>query len=105
MSFLTDAAAIVNASGKWCKGANARTASGKWCSPLSPNAVAWDVYGALIKAKANNAAYHVSDFDAAYAHLKAKIPVVHTGAGALKNNDIEHYNDTLAFGSIAGLFT
>lgn len=105
MSLLTDAQGIFSGASLWCKGANARDSTGKWCSPLSPNAVAWDIYGALIKAKAGNAAYHDSDFDTAYAHLRGKIPAAFTGAGALKNTDIEHYNDTLVFGSISGLFT
>jgi len=105
MSFLTDAAAIVGSSGAWCKGANARDASGKWCSPLSPNAVAWDVYGALMKAWHSNVAYHDSDFQTALAYVRAKIPAAFTGGGARKNTDIEAYNDTLAFGSVAGLFS
>ena len=103
MSLLTDAAAIVASSSAWCKGANARDASGKWCSPLNPHAVAWDVYGALVKATVAGS-YHDSDFDAAYAHLKSKIPTAFPTAHQ-HNTDIEFYNDSLVFSNVAGLFS
>lgn len=102
MTLLTDAAAIVNTSGKWCKKANAKTSTGKWCSPLSPNAVAWDIYGALWKAF-KTGAYVDTDFHAAYAHVRAKIPVNFPNTHQ-HNADIEMYNDSLAFGSVAGIF-
>lgn len=44
------ALAIFTGPASWCKGANARDSNGLPCPILSPDAVAWDLYGAIYKA-------------------------------------------------------
>jgi hypothetical protein len=99
-TLLSAAAAILGSSGTWCKGANARDANGVWCPIGSSRAVSWDLYGALKRSQAQGS-YSVADFDSAFAHLRAKVPV----GFHHDNRDIEYYNDSLTFGDLAALFT
>lgn len=99
-TLLTDAAALVDTSAAWCVGANARNAEGIWVPAGHSTAVAWDIYGSLMKAQAEGS-YSVADFQEAYAHTRGKIPS-DFGDG---NQDIEYYNDSLEFGDVAAIFS
>jgi len=97
---LTAAAALVSTEAAWCQKANARDTNGVWCPPDNENAVAWDIYGALLKSKIEGS-FSVSDFQGAYEHVRSKIPAdFHQG-----NQDIEYYNDTIAFSDVAAIFS
>ncbi len=76
----------------WCKGAVARTASGLPCAPRSPNAVSWDLTGALIKAfegETDYTAYHtVLD------ELTQGIPP------EFKSRDLDAWQDTVDWGDL-----
>jgi hypothetical protein len=99
-TLLSAAAAILGSSSAWCKGANARDVNGVWCPIGSPKAVSWDLYGALRRSQAQGS-YSMTDFDSAFSHIQKKIPSTFHHS----NRDIEFYNDSLAFGSIAALFS
>lgn len=97
---LAAAGALLGSSSDWCVGANARDADGVWCPVGSERAVAFDLYGSLLKAFLEGS-FVVSDFDGAYAHIQGKIPAdFHS-----RNTDIDFYNDSLEFGDVAALFS
>lgn len=83
-------------SGGWCKGACARDENGKPCSPLSPNAVQWDLYGRMIYlAFTENTDF--TALHAAHGIFQGALP------GGTKSKDIELFNDGIA--DEAGLMT
>lgn len=84
---------------KWCKGANARNAAGVYCGAGSPNAVAFDIYGALQKAAFEAGATTFTDMNEAYNMLRDAIPADY------KNRDIESWNDDATFADVKELLT
>ena len=92
------ALALLGGSGAdWSEGATARDAVGNPCAPLSPNAVSWDIMGALIAANEGNSNY--TNYNLVYKHLQGNIP------SEFKNRDIESYNDSgLAWGDVSMIF-
>lgn len=96
-SLLTAAKAIVSSAGTWTKGANARDADDNPVPILSPDATKWDIFGALAKARVDEDET-LANFHGAYAVIRGNIP------GARKNQDIESYNDDIAFGAVAAMF-
>lgn len=81
----------------WCKGANARDAAGVYCGAGSPNAVAFDIYGALQKAVFDAGAANYKDMNEAYHMLRSAIPA------GYKNQDIESWNDDATFADVQAL--
>lgn len=96
-SLLSAAAALIATETAWSKGANARDADGNYCPILSPNAESWDLFGALVKARADeNETLDI--FHSAYSVIRKNIP------SDRKNQDIESYNDEMDFGDVAAMF-
>lgn len=79
----------------WTKGANARTAAGKPCSALSPDAVSFDIYGALLKAVSDSGQTNHAILQKVYTCLRDNIP------SDYKNRDVESWNDDVEWAEIS----
>lgn len=78
---------LLNGGNAWCKGAGARDANGLPCPPRSPNAVEWDLTGAIIKAfegETDYTSYHV-----VLKELADNIPT------SFKSRDLDAWNDSI----------
>lgn len=98
---LKAAALVLLATGSgWTKGANARLANGLPCSPGHPDAVTFDIQGALLRAQYNSSEPNYGSLNSVYNTLRGKIP------GGSKNSDIESYNDdsNVLWAQIASIF-
>lgn len=95
---LTATQAVLGTESEWCKGAGARKVSGLPCAPLNPDAVSWDIWGALVKASVDIGA-SLETRNLVYKYLRDNIP------SDYKNRDIESYNDAIEFADLAGLFS
>ena len=93
--FLTAIIALLNSGTAWCKGANARDADGLPCAPRSPNAVSWDLTGALIKLSEGQSNY--TSFNETLSILTTRVPAT------FKSRDIEAWNDTATWTSVLAL--
>ncbi len=82
----------------WTKGANARLADNSPCSPLHPDALVFDMMGALIRAQFESDEPDFSSFHAVYNELRSNIPVDY------KNEDIESFNDDALWADVEALF-
>lgn len=85
--------ALLDGGSAWCKNANAVDGSGNRISPLHPDAVSWDLMGAIIKAfegETDYTSYHlvIKDFTDA-------IPL------SFKSRDIEAWNDDADWSDIS----
>lgn len=76
----------------WCQGANARDSAGVFCPIGSPDAVSWDIYGAMVKSMEPG---DQASFSELYADLSSSIP------GSFKSRDIEAWNDEANWGDVA----
>ena len=94
---ITQVKTILATEAKWCKGANARDAAGIYCGAGNPNAVAFDIYGALQKASLEADAPNYRDMNEAYILLRDAIPATY------KNRDIESWNDDATFADVQAL--
>jgi len=79
------ALAIFTGSSVWCQGANARAANGDPCPILSPDAVAWDLYGAIYKAARAGGNTNYTDLHGLMADLSDGL--------VFKSRDLEAWND------------
>lgn len=91
---------ILAGGASWTQGALARKADGLPCSPFHPDAVEWDMMGALIKAQLESDEPNYASYQLVYASLRDALP-----AGT-RNKDIESYNDDadVAWSDINALF-
>ena len=90
---------ILDGGNAWTSGANARDENAVYCSILSERAVAWDIYGALVKVTFNQESYagrHVMISEMAKA-----IPQT----SDFKSRDIERYNDLLDWAGVESFLT
>lgn len=81
------ALAIFTGAASWCQGANARDAGGKPCPILSPDAVAWDLYGACYKAARAGGNTNYTDLHGLLSEVTGDI------TPGFRSRDLESWND------------
>lgn len=95
---LIDAAiATLATASDWCQGACARKADGVACPIGHPDAVAWDIYGALVKAHWDSSDQDFTFLTEAYETLSGRIP------SDYKSRDIEAWNDDSDYNTVMNL--
>lgn len=80
---------IILASGNWCKGASARDSNGLPVAAMHPDAVQWDIEGALRKAWIESGDVDYSSLNAARSAIGANVPT------SFKSRDTAAYQDTI----------
>ena len=94
---LNGARALLSTEAKWVKFCSAKTAAGDMVGWNHPDAVAWDLYGAMRKSAYNlygNDHTHMSE---AYDIVEARIP------GSAKSRDFDAYNDSSTYDQVMSI--
>lgn len=94
---LNGARALLSTEAKWVKFCSAKTAAGDMVGWNHPDAVAWDLYGAMRKSAYNlygNDHTHMSE---AYDIVEARIP------GSAKSRDFDVYNDSSTYDQVMSI--
>ena len=94
---INSAISILASEDDWCKGSCARKADGKACPIGHPDAVSWDIYGALVKAHWASAESNFAFLNEANLLLTSRIP------SDYKSRDIEAWNDDSSFADVINL--
>lgn len=95
---LIDAAiALLAADTDWCQGATARKSDGLPCAPGHPDAVSWDIVGALRYSWQNGPETSFLFYNEAYDTLRGRIP------SGYKNQDLESWNDSTDYATVMDL--
>lgn len=94
-----DIVTLLSGGSAWAKGAVARDSAGLPCAALSPDAVAWDLYGALLKVISDSSQPDHSMLHRMNEYLRNSIP------STFKSQDIDAFNDAAVWADIDSLLS
>lgn len=94
---LNAARALLSNEAKWVKFCSAKNAAGEMIGWKNPDAVAWDLYGALARASYNLYGNDHTNLSAAYDIVESRIPV------DAKSRDFDVFNDGATYAQVIAI--